>query len=181
MKSGPLAWAALALWGAWAFALQGLWAQLGALRGWTPELGVVLVIGLASRMTPERARWGAAVLALTRSALSADPLLATLPAYLLLSELVAGLRRTVDTETWPLRTSLAALGGAAVSAWLVAVHLARAGTPAPWALEPLERVMPMAASTAMFSLVLGGWLRRLPGIGPLWRKEHPWVVAAQGR
>ena len=38
-----------------------------------------------------------------------------------------------------------------------------------------------AAATAAFSFLLGGWLRRLPGIGPLWKKELPWGVAVPVR
>ncbi|MEO0652430.1 MAG: hypothetical protein AAFZ65_17280 [Planctomycetota bacterium] len=162
-------------------ALQGAWSRPNLAGAWTPEVGVVLMIGLASRMTPERARGGAVILALVRSALSTEPLFATLVAYLLLGELVAALRAAVDTEGAALRTVLAFAGSIAVVVWFGAVHGAREGTPAPLAFGLADRVAPTAVSTALVALALGGWLRRLPGIGPLWKKELPWGVAAPVR
>ena len=181
MKSGWLAWSALALWSAWGLAVQGAWThQLGA-GVWTPDLGVVLVIGLASRMTPERARLGAVVVALARVALTAEPVVAVLAAHLALAEFVALLRRSIDTEERWLRTTLAGFGAGAYHLWMGAVHTARSDTPADWTVGPLEAGLPVAVSTALLAALFGGWLRRLPGIGPLWKKEHPWGVAAHAR
>lgn len=162
-------------------ALQGAWSRPSVAGAWTPELGVVLIIGLASRMTPERARGGALVLALVRSALSTEPLFAILAAYLFLGELVATLRASVDTEGPALRTVLAFLGSMGVALWFGLVQGAREGTPAPLAFGLPDRILPTAISTACVALLFGGWLRRLPGIGPLWKKELPWGVAAPVR
>ena len=148
-------------------ALQGVWSRPALAGAWTPEVGVVLMIGLASRMTPERARGGALVLALARSALSTEPLVATLVAYLALGEVVATVRASVDTEGPFLRTLLAFVGSAAVVAWFSVVHEVRDGAPAPLAFGLGARVAPVAISTAAVAFLLGGWLRRLPGIGPL--------------
>ena len=148
MNGGLLAWLALGLWSAWAIALQGAWSSTGWGGSWSPEVGVVLVIGLASRMTHERARTGAVIVALTRSALSVEPLFATLAGYLLLAELVATLRSSVDTEEPLLRTSLAGVGSALLVAWFGFVHSVRADAPAPWITDFADRALPAAAATA---------------------------------
>ena len=181
MNGGLVGWACLLLWSAWAFATQGVLARSELFASWTPDVGVVLLVGLASRMSPERARLGACLLALTRAGLGGDPLLAVLAAYLGLVEVVATLRRSVDTDGTLLRGFLSGLGALVVVMWLALVHVVRADTPAVWS-EPLGTWAWRAAfTTALLSLVLGGWLRRLPGLGPLWRKEEPWGFAEHAR
>ena len=117
------------------------------------------------------------ILAVTRSGLGGDPVVAVLAAYLLVVEVVATLRRSVDTEGAFLRAFLAGLGSLAVVGWLATVHSLRADTPRPWTDPVGLWAWRSAFVTGLLALVLGGWLRRLPGLGPLWRRELPWGVA----
>jgi hypothetical protein len=184
--SALVAWTCLGLWSAWAFALQGALAQ-GALGLWggagplVPDLGVVLLIGLASRMPARRARLGALLLGLVRASQSADPWPAILCAYLALASLVSLLRRVVDTDRRVWRTVLGGCGAVGVAAWLLAVDGLRADTPAPWARAFGPWIWSTGLCTAAAGLLGGGLLRRLPGIGPLWRRAQPWGIDARTR
>ncbi|QDU69028.1 hypothetical protein [Engelhardtia mirabilis] len=181
MSGGLVGWACLLLWSAWAFAAQGVLARSDLFASWTPDVGVVLLVGLASRMTPERARAGAVLLALTRAGLSGDPVVAVLAAYLALVVVVSSLRASVNTDGTVLRGFLSGLGALAVVGWLALVDLVRADTPVGWSQPLGEWAWRAAFSTALLSFVFGGWLRRLPGLGPLWRKERPWGFAEPAR
>lgn len=181
MNGGLIAWACLLVWSAWAFALQGLLARSEFTASWTPDVGVVLLVGLASRMPAGRARVGAVVLALVRAGLGGDPPLAVLAAYLALAEFVAALRRSVDTDGALLRGLLSGVGALAVVGWLTTVHAVRADTPMDWSAPLATWAWRAAFTTAALAVGFGGWLRRLPGLGPLWRKEVPWGVAAHAR
>jgi hypothetical protein len=170
VSRAPLfAWLCLGVWGTWIFALQGLLAS-SALRRWTPDLGLLLLVALTLRLGPARARWAAAWVALLRVGFSADPPLAILAAYLGFVGVCHLVREAIDLER-PLARALLACAGALGCAWLWtsarALELAADGIHAP-----LERfAWPSALATGLAALVLAPALGRLPGLSPLARRR----------
>jgi len=171
----------LALWSTWLFALQGWWAAGRAPGGLVPDLGVVLLLGIAARTDGARARRVALVIALSRAALSADNPAALVLAYLAVALIAAPIAATLDLDRPWLRALLAALGGGAIALWLPFAADLRA--PLPAGVEPSGGSLgwPVALATAVVALALSKALRALPGLGPLWREEGSWELAARGR
>lgn len=172
MSRAPLfAWLCLGVWATWIFALQGLWAASGA-RRWTPDLGLLLLVGLTLRLGPARARWAALWVALVRIAFSADPPLAILVGYLGFVGVCHFVRGAIELER-PLARALLAGAGAALCAWLWtgarALELAADGIHAP--LQHFA--WPSALATGLAALVCAPALGRLPGLTALARRRGP--------
>ena len=75
-----LAWVLLLVWSTWLLALQGLLAA-GPRGSWTPDLGLVLLLGLGPRLRGRRIVPAVLIVAAARIALSSDPPLAVLVGY----------------------------------------------------------------------------------------------------
>lgn len=168
----------LALWATWLFALQGLLAASGAAGAWVPDFGVALVVALAARSALGRALGAALVVALARAALSADPTAALFLGYALVALCAAAIAGVVCVERAVPGAFLAGLGGAWLAFLLPAAAELRSGAVVG---EVWPRVLTTAAATALVALLLGGRLRALPGLGPLWQEEGRWLLAARGR
>ena len=171
----------VALWGTWLFAVQGWWAAGHAHSGLVPDLGAVLLLAIAARCELQRTLWVALVLGLARAAQSADPAAAILLGYLLLALAVAPVAATLDLDRPWLRAMLGALGGAALARWLALCADLRAPSTFLSAAEQGPGSWYVGLATAAVALVIGRRLRHLPGLGPLWREEGPWQLAARGR
>ena len=181
MSRGPLLpWLLLALWSTWLHAAQGWLAQ--GLGPWTPDLGLVLLLGLAAKLAPEQLPPLALAVGLGRLAVSVDPPAAVLAAVLGVTLLARGLRTMLELEGPLQRTLLAGACAALVAAWLEHVHLARAVHAAgaagalPRTFEGLAAGAPtwrLALATGLAALVLAPLLVRLPGLTPL-RRRRSW-------
>lgn len=159
------------LWGLWLFALQGLLASHPRLGPWAPELGVVLLFALDEKLGAGGRRGAAGLLAASRAAFSAEPLLPLLVAYLGVAGTRAGLRRLIEVEQALVRGPLAtATAFAAAWFWILCHRLALldAGLFPP-EIEPPWR---LALSTGLAVLVVLPLLRRLPGLSPLTERRR---------
>jgi hypothetical protein len=183
-----LAWFLLGVWAAWIYALQGLFvAQLDG-SSWVPDLGLVLLLGLAARLSHEDLPKAALVIAVARCAVSIDAPVAVIAACLGAAALARALRGVFEIGDALPRALLA--GGSAwlVTAWLTIVHdlrdarlaLQTSGTPPE--LGQLARALatawPPALSTAFAALLLGPLLAQLPGLTPLAKKRQWHVIAS---
>lgn len=178
---GILPYLCVALWGTWLFAVQG-WCAAGHVPlGLVPDMGVVLLLAIAARCELRRSLWVALVLGLARAAQSADPAAAILLGYLLLALAVAPVAATLDLDRPWLRALLGALGGAALARWLALCADLRTPSTFLSSQELGSGAWNVGLATAVVALVIGRRLRHLPGLGPLWREEGPWQLAARGR
>lgn len=182
MKRVPWpAYLCLALWSVWLLAVQG-WLAAGALPSpWVPDLGVVLLVSVAARAPLGAALGAAAVVALARSALSADPLPALLAAHMLLAFAAVGVAGAVDADRPVVRVLVSGLAAAALALWLS--HTAELRAPAPFAapVGPLALAGGVGATTAALAFWIGRQARALPGVRPLWRRGAEWELAARAR
>lgn len=188
-RSPVLPWILLVFWAAWAQAAQGL---LAPVTPWAPDLGVVLLLSLATRLPTEHLPKVALAVGLGRVALSVESPTAVFAGLLMLAAGARGLRSMLEVHGAVTRSLLAGLGAWGFALWLGYVHEARvlaemsvqaSQFPSVWAeLEPLSRAAdwrgPLAA--AAVALLLGPVLARLPGLGPLHRRKA-WARDASGR
>jgi hypothetical protein len=191
-RSPLLAWLFLALWAAWASALQGLAAGPEGLGRWVPDLALVLALSLAARLPGEDMVKVALAVALGRIAVSIQPPVALLAGFLGILLLARGLRSVLELGGPLQRTLLGALAALLLAGWLGLVHAERARDLAGQAvvpgaaagsLRPLAAALgawPAALSTGLCALLLGPALARLPGLTPL-RRRRPWSRAASLR
>ena len=190
MNRNPvLPWLLLVLWSAWAQAAQGLFGSDGA---WMPDLGVVLLLSLAARLSTEHLFMVALAVTLGRVAVSVEPPTAVLAGMLALTAVARGLRSVLEVDGALPRGLLAGAGAWVLALWLSHVHqthvFAEASLQASrfstvWAeYEPLSAAsgwrMPLA--TAVTALIFGRVFARLPGLGPLHRRKG-WARDASGR
>ena len=137
-----------------------------------PEGGLLLLLALASRVPPARARWIAAWVALLRSATSADPPLAIAVGYLGFVGVCNLVRDVVELDRPLVRAVVAGTGAALLARLLTAARaaeLARAGIGTAVG----DYAWTNALATALAALLLGQLLARLPGLRPLWRRAGP--------
>ena len=160
-----LGWLLLAVWLTWFFAIQ---ARLGAgspAAAWIPDLGLVLAISVLAHLEEREGPILALVLALSRSALSAEPAVVLLAGSLGLVLLGFALRSVVEL-TGPLWRAL--IAGALVlvfDLWLALAHAARSAGAGPQVdAGPL---IAAALTSAALAMVAGPLLARLPGLTPL--------------
>jgi hypothetical protein len=165
------AWACLVVWSAWLAALQGGLVSSRVFGAWVPDLGLVLLVGLAARIPRARARPLALAIAAVRVAFSTDPPLAILAGYLAAAEALVALRGIVEVDRLlprALAAGLAALGLAAFWTLARGQELALRGLAAPG--SPLgPGAWASAAATATAAALCLPHARRLPGLSPLWR------------
>jgi hypothetical protein len=191
-RAGWLPWFLLALWSTWISALQGLALQLPALAPWVPDVGLVLLLSLCSRLERREAPRVALAVALGRIAVSVEPPPAVLAACLGLALVVAGLRAVVELGDPLARTLLALVAALAVARWHALVLSSRALADAGLYAESLgaswtavrgalgPHALSRAALTALMALVFAPALAHLPGLTPL-RRRRTWHAAASAR
>jgi hypothetical protein len=135
----------------------------------TPDLSLVLFVGLLGVVRKSDIFLLALVAALARKSFSVDPGVAILSGLLALAWLTLLLRNWIEVFNPYWRAFLAAAGAMGLAAWLALVHLAREGG----ALPQLDALLLLAFSSGLCALALGGWAIRLPGLTPL-RRHGPW-------
>jgi hypothetical protein len=182
-----LAWLLLGVWSAWIFAFQGLCAARMQSSSWVPDIGLVLLLSLAARLTHQDLPKAALVIAIARCAVSIDAPVAVIAAYCGAVALARALRGVFEIGGALPRTLLAGASAWLVTAWLAIVHDLRdarlamhtSGTPPD--IDELAHALttswPPALSTALAALLLGPLLAQLPGLTPL-RKKRQWHVIA---
>jgi hypothetical protein len=181
MTSRPLAtWLLLAVWATWLSALQGIWASASP---WAPDLGVALLVVLASRAGRSELPAVGLAIGLGRIAVSVDPPAAVLAGLLGVTLVVSALRGVLEVGGALPRAALAGASAALFAAWLGFVHDFR--TADLLRVQTLELHTPAAGwpsalTTAVATLVLAPVLAHLPGLSPLSRRTK-WQVVASGR
>ena len=183
-----LAWLLLGVWTAWIYALQGLCVARLDSSAWVPDLGLVLLLGLAARLSHEDLPKAAIVIAIARCAVSIDAPVAVFAACLGAAALARALREVFEIGGALPRTLLGGASAWLVTGWLTLVHglrdarlaLHTAGTPPD--IGELSRAFatawPPALSTALAALLLGPLLAQLPGLTPLAKKRQWHVIAS---
>jgi hypothetical protein len=185
-------WVLLAIWSTWLHALQGLALQQAPLAPWVPDVGLVLLLALCSRLERRDLPRVALVVALGRVAVSVEPVPALLASCLGVVIVVAGLRSMVELGDPLARTLLALVAALAIARWhtlvastralqdasLYAESLAASWTAVRGALGP--HALTRAAATALVALAFGPALAHLPGLTPL-RRKRTWHAAASAR
>ncbi len=156
LESRPLCWLLVVVWFAWLSALQQRLAGGAVFELAAPDLGMVFFAVLLGVVRREDVFLLGLLAALGRKTFSVDPGVAILGGYLALAWLASVLRGLVELES-PLWL------------WLEVVRFARAGTAPP----QLDALLPLAFTSGLAALALGGVLARLPGLTPL-RGEESW-------
>jgi hypothetical protein len=166
MRRIPLfSWCAFLLWGLWLLAFQGALASGNGLAGWTPDLGLVLLIAVDRRLSRRHARVAALLLAVARAAVSADPPLALFAGYLGVVGLTGVLRAWLEIDRPLGRALVAALCAAGLALFWT---LARAALVPGTSLPP-PQLVPSVLATAVAAVLLVPLLRRLPGLSGMAR------------
>ena len=169
MKRSPaLAWLLLLVWSAWLLALQGLFAARAAVGAWTPDLGLVLLLGLGAGLGRRQAVLAALIVAGARTAFTSDPPLAVLVGYLAVIGVAGWLRGVLEIDRPLARVLVAAVLTLVLAAyWSLASRIALG--PDALALPPPGWAWTNALATGAAALVLAPLLMRLPGLSPLRR------------
>lgn len=157
------------LWGAWLLGLQGFLAT-GALGPWTPDLGLVLLLGLGARLSREESRRAALLVALARAAFTTDAAAAVVTGYLGAVALASTLRGALEIDHVLVRGVVAAFLGGGLAAWWIACHqLALPGTPVAVGFTDVWRT---ALATGLAALVAAPLAYRLPGFASIRRRRR---------
>ena len=162
-QSRLAAWLLVVVWFAWLHALQERLTQNEVFALATPDLGMVLFVVLLGAVRRSDVFLLAILAALGRKSFSVDPSLAILCAFLALAWLASALRHLVELESPLWRAVLAAAGACGLSLWLEVVRYAQVGQ----ALPQLEGLVPLAFTSGLTALAVGGALVRLPGLSAL--------------
>ncbi len=163
-----LAWGLLIVWFAWIHVLEERLLQSETLALATPDLAMVLFVGLLGAVDKRDVFPLAILAALARKSFSVDPGIAILSGFLALAWLAVLLRSMVELKSPLWRAALAAVGAMGLAFWLELVRFARTGG-APPQLEPL---LPLAFTSCLAALALGSFAIRLPGLTPLRGRER---------
>jgi hypothetical protein len=182
-SSRALSWVLLCLWGTWLMAWQG-WLLRGH-GAWVPDLGLIFLLALATRLRHEDLPWLALAMGVARASVAIEGAPAVLAASLALVALVRCARSVIEVRG-PLATALCA-GGLSLcsSAWFELARAARlqSGSASmdglPGGALP-EGAWSLAVATAIAAPLLGPLLVHLPGLRPLLRR-HTWVVDGSSR
>ena len=186
-RSTWIAWALLGVWSVWIFALQGLCAARMGSSTWIPDVGLVVLLSLAARLSHEDLPKAALIVAVARCAVSIDAPVAVLAGYGGAIALARALRGVFEISGALPRTLLAGANAWLVAGWLAFAHelrdarvVAQLTGAAPDLGQlglALTSAWPTALSSALTALVLGPLLGQLPGLSPL-AKKHRWHVVA---
>ena len=162
-RSRLAGWLLLLVWFAWIHALQERLTESDTLALATPDLGMVLFVGMLGAVRKDDVFLLAILASLARKSFSVDPSLAILCGFLALAWLASVLRHVVELESPLWRGLLAALGACGLSFWLELVRFARVGAAWP----QLEGLVPLAFTSGLTALAAGSLFVRLPGLSPL--------------
>ncbi len=171
MRVAPrtMAWLVAVVWFAWIHATQE-WLGRNEVFGLaTPDFGMVLFVGLLGAVKKNDIFPLALLAALSRKSFSVDPALAILSGFLALAWLALLLRQVVELRSPLWRGVLAAVGAMGLAFWLELARYARTGGSLPH-LDPL---LPLAFTSGLGALAIGGFAIRLPGLTPL-RRRPSW-------
>jgi hypothetical protein len=161
------AWLLVIVWFAWIYAAQE-WLGRNEVFGLaTPDFGMVLFAGLLGAVKKRDIFPLALLAALSRKSFSVDPGIAILSGFLALAWAAVLLRNMVELRNPLWRGVLAASGAMGLALWLELVRYARTGGSLPQ-FDPL---LPLAFTSGLAALALGGFAIRLPGLTPLRRKS----------
>jgi hypothetical protein len=166
-SSRLLAWGILIVWFSWIHVVEEQLMRSEALALATPDLGMVLFVGLLGSIDKKNIFLLALLAALARKSFSIDPGIAILSGFLALAWLAVILRSMVELSSPMWRAALAAVGAGGLAFWLEVVRYTRGGIVPPQ-LEPL---LPIAFTSCLAALALGSFVIRLPGLSPLRRKS----------
>ena len=166
MKPGvALAWGLFFLYAVWSVALSGWLASAHVLRGFVPDLGLVLLFAWAARLRGSRAPLAALLLALARASFSADPPLAVAAAELTAVGLFLALGAGLEVDRALLRAFLCGTGAWLSSLVLVSARsLALSGDALTLSGQAL---LPGALASGLACLLLAPIAARLAGLAPL--------------
>lgn len=187
-RTGVLPWLLLCLWAVWLASFQGLALEVPELAPWVPDLGMILILGLAAELERRDLPLLALVHALARASVSVASPAAILAEALGLVLVVRGLRTVVELRDSPSRCLLAGLGVLAAERWHALVDEQRASLAsdslaAAWDAQVgawNAGVWTRAFSTIVIAFVFGPALLHLPGLSPM-RRRSTWHVAASAR
>jgi len=160
------AWCLLVVWFAWIHALQERMSASETFGLATPDLGMVLFVGLLAAVRKDDVYLLAVLAAIGRKTFSIDPGLAILCGFLGLAWIASLLRHMVELSSPLWRALIAGAGACGLASWLELVRLARLGPDWPH----FESILPLAFTSALVALALGGLAGFLPGLGPLRRE-----------
>jgi hypothetical protein len=191
-RAGLLPWLLYGLWTVWLAAAQGLALESPGLARWVPDLGLVLLLGLAAELGRRDLPLLALVFALARASVSVASPAAIAAGALGLVLIVRGLRTVVELRDAGSRCLLAACSSLALERWHALVDARRALDQAGVGHELLAAAWDAhigawpagawtrALATVVFAFLFGPALRHLPGLTPM-RRRSTWHVAASGR
>lgn len=191
MKHFPwYAWIFVAVWAAWLESARGMWVEGSAHPTWVPDLGLVFWLALGARFDRAHLGFAAAAFALSRCAVSIETPIACVACAVGVTLFVRIARAGIEIGNPIPRTLLAFSCSLVVELWFVLVRAVRLDAQAAHSaakssipfdlLGELSRVWPTAAATGLCALLAGGWIFRLPGLAPLWRRRA-WQVSASSR
>jgi hypothetical protein len=164
----PWSWIVLLIWSTWIYALLGRLTASGLLGGFTPDLGLVLLLALAPGLSAADARLAALFVGLARAAFSADAPLAIVAGLLAAVELSRALGGFVEADGAVARSLIAGAMALFLGVLLALVHAARLDpTLVRGSLPfPAGAVLRSAVATALAASVGAPLLARLPGVSP---------------
>ena len=167
-------WCLLLVWAAWLFALQGWLASSDGVGAWTPELGIVLLLALGSKLRGADAFLALFLVSGARMAFSTDPPLAILAGYGFLALVARWLERFVEIDRPVARAALAAFAAYVLGSYWSATRSLAIAADGILAVPPEASAAPPFAgivATAACAVALGPLLLRLPGTSLLWRRR----------
>lgn len=169
MKSSSrfVAWLLVVVWFAWIYALQERMTDSETFALATPDLGMVLFIGLLGTVKKEDVFLLAILAAIGRKSFSVDPSLAILCGFLSLAWIASVLRHMVELSSPLWRGLLSAVGACGLAFWLEFVRFARNTSSVP----QIEALLPLAFTSGLTALAIGGLVIYLPGLSPLRHKQ----------
>jgi len=170
----PWPWIVLFVWSAWLYAVLGRLSAGGLLGGFTPDLGLVLLLALQPRLPARDARRAALLVSLARAAFSAGPPLAIAAGMLAAVELSRALAEFVEIEGLLARGAVAGALALFCGTLLALVHAARLdpgllGGGVPF---PAGAILRAAVGTGLCAVAAGPLLGRLPGLSAFTHRER---------
>ena len=160
------AWCLLAVWFIWIHAVQERMSVSETFSLATPDLGMVLFVGLLGAVKKNDVLPLAILAAIGRKSFSVDSSVAILCAFLALAWLASVLRSMVELSSPLWRAILASAGAVGLAFWLEIVRFARVGAAWP----QVDLLLPLAFTSGLAALALGSFAIRLPGLTPLRRR-----------
>ena len=157
-----VAWLVALVWFAWAAAIDTQIRAGGDAASWLPNLGIALFVAWSVRIEL-RSLWALACLAaIAQASFSVEPPVAILAGHLAVVMAVRLGRRSFDLAR-PLGRSLVA--GAVALGWILWTWLVLLARHGEGDFPSWEVLLSAAGGTAALTLLIGGYLTKLPGAG----------------